>query len=173
MKKKYRITLHNGPEGGRDKCVKDVFAESFEDARHQMWQMDEVKRREYSEASIEQVPEGPSVIGVCYEYVDPGLTGKSSQYMFIKANSEGEAIRYYNNHYRNTHFDFPNSKKIDDAGRCTRGRIVETYFAHGVAKYDADATIDTKKVIADVLADATARSKENVKKDTELDRVME
>lgn len=81
--------------------------------------------------------------------------------MFIKANDEAEAIRYYNNHFKNTHFDFPNYRKINENGRCTRGKIVETYFATGIV-FDADATIETTKEpknIDEIIADATIVSK--------------
>ncbi len=141
MKNNFRITFYDGPEGNRSKKV-DVYAESFEDARHQAWQMPEAKNRLYSDMMIEEIPKEPCVIGVLYEYTDPYLSGKSTQPIFIKAHDEAEAIRYYNNHYKNTHFDFPNYRKNDENGRCTRGRIVETYFAAGVVNFDADATIE-------------------------------
>lgn len=141
MKNNFRITFYDGPDGNRSKKV-DICAESFEDARRQAYQMDEVKYREYSDMMIEEIPKEPCVIGILYEYTDPYLSGKSTQPMFIKANDEAEAIRYYNNHYKNTHFDFPNYRKNDENGRCTRGRIVETYFAPGVVNFDADATLE-------------------------------
>lgn len=155
MKKKFRITFYDGPEGNKSKNV-DIFAESFNDARRQAWQMDEAKSREYSDMIIEKIPEGPSVIGVQYEYVDPYLSGKSTQCLFIKANDEAEAIRYYNEHYRNTRFDFPNHRKNDEYGRCTRGRIVETYYATGAIRFDADATLD--KTVDGLIANAKEQS---------------
>lgn len=141
LKNNFRITFYDGPEGSRSKKV-DVFAESFEDARRQAWQMPEAKNRLYTDMMIEEIPKEPSVIGIMYEYVDPGLSGRCTQPLFIKANDEAEAIRYYNKHYKNARFDFPNHQKNNENGRCTRGRIVETYFAAGVVRYDADATIE-------------------------------
>lgn len=144
MKNNFRITFYDGPEGNRSKTV-DVYAESFDDARRQAWQMPEAKNRLYSDMMIEEIPKGPSVIGILYEYTDPYVSGKSTQPMFIKANDEAEAICYYNKHCLGTHFDFPNYRKNDENGRCTRGRIVETYFVAGAVNYDADATIENEK----------------------------
>ena len=141
MKNNFRVTFHDGPEGNRSKHV-DIYAESLEDAMRQAYQMDEAKYRMYSEMSIMEIPKEPCVIGIMYEYVDPGLSGRCTQPLFIKANDEAEAIRYYNKHYKNARFDFPNHQKNNENGRCTRGRIVETYFAAGVVRYDADATIE-------------------------------
>ena len=171
MKKNYRITFYDGPEGNRSKNV-DIYAESFDDARRQAWQMDEAKYRMYSDMMIEKIPVGPSVIGIRYEYIDPCLSGRSTQCLFIKATDEAEAISYYNKHYKNTRFDFPDYRKNNDNGRCIRDRIVETYFAPGVVNFEADATIKTEKAVIEIIADAQNRVEEapkgNIEKELDI-----
>lgn len=175
MKKNFRIIFHDGPESNRSKNV-DVYAKDFDDARSQAYKMDEAKYRMYSDMIIEKIPEGPTIIGIRYEYIDPCLSGRSTQCMFIKANNEAEAIRYYNEHYKNTRFDFPNYRKNDENGRCTRGKIVETYFPSGVVRFDADATIEVEtnsKSIDKTIADVTAASKEKPKNAPHSKNTME
>lgn len=175
MKNNFRITFYDGPERNRSKNV-DVYAKDFDDARSQAYKMDEAKYRMYSDMIIEKIPEGPTIIGIRHEYIDPCLSGRSTQCMFIKANNEAEAIRYYNEHYKNTRFDFPNYRKNDENGRCTRGKIVETYFPSGVVRFDADATIEAKtdgKSIDKTIADAKAISKEQVNNEKITDINME
>ena len=156
MKKNYRITFYDGPEGNRSKNV-DVYAESFDDARRQAWQMDEAKYRMYSDIMIEEIPNGPSVIGVEYEYTHPYLKQKFTERVFIKANSEAQALKYFNEHFKE------------------RGRATKTYFACCTG-YDADATIEAEKEgkIVDVLiADANTRSQETIGDSKEFEQVFE
>ena len=163
MKNNYRITFYDGPEGNRSKKV-DVSAESFDEARRLAWQMPEAKDKQFTDMMIEEIPKGPYVIGIQYEYIDPCLSGRSTQCMFIKANDEAEAIRYYNNHYKNTRFDFPDYRKNNENGRCTRGRIVDSYFAgtvKGMPNFDADATLEASKdvkTVDELITDATVES---------------
>lgn len=136
MGNKYRITFYDGPESNRFKRV-DVVAENFEDARRQAWQMDEAKYREYSDMSIERVPDGPAVIGVEYEHYDSYFKRCVTDRVFIKAYDEAEAVKYFNEHFSE------------------RGRPSKTYFAGGCG-YDADATIDQDSKNLDQIIDESA-----------------
>ena len=160
--RKYRITFHDGPEGHRSKNV-DVLADSFDDARRQARQMPEARNRLYSDMIIGQIPEGPSVIGIEFEWTSPYISGVCTGYLFIKANDEAEAVKYYNEHFKGKRFSGAHyGKNVDDADS-VRGRVRSTYFPGGAVKFDADATLvhgPKNKTVDDVLADATVRSAE-------------
>lgn len=140
MKNNYRITFYDGPEGNRSKNI-DVFAESFDDARSQAYKMDEAKYRMYSDMMIEKIPEGPSVIGVEYQYYYAYFDRYYTDRVFIKANNEAEALEYFNKHFKN------------------RGKAVKTYFATG-SRYEADATIETEKTVDNIISNAQDRVQE-------------
>lgn len=143
MKANYRIVFHDGPEGSRSKNV-DVYAESFEDARRQAFQMPEARNRMYSDMLIEQIPEVPSVIGIEFEYSSPYINGVCTGYLFIKANDEAQAVKYYNEHFRGKSFEGAHYGENNEDGHTVRGRIRQTYFAGGL-NYNADATIEGKE----------------------------
>lgn len=145
MKSNYRITFYDGPEGNISKNV-DVYAESFDDARKQARQMPEARNRMYSDMMIEQFPEGPSVIGVEFEWTDPYISGVCTGYLFIKANDEAEAVKYYNEHFRGKCFEGSHYGKNVDGAHSVRGRIRKTYFASGCVRFDGDATLEGKEV---------------------------
>lgn len=144
MKANYRIVFHDGPEGSRSKNV-DVCAESFEDARRQAFQMPEACNRMYSDMLIEKIPEGPSVIGIEFEFEMkcPPFYEKGKDYLFIRANSEAEALQYYNSHFKGERYNRRAGETVPDGCR-VRKRATKTYFAAGCAPC-ADATIDEKK----------------------------
>ena len=130
MKANYRIVFHDGPEGSNSKNV-DVYASNLDEARKMAWKMPEAEMRElYSEFYVQEIPKEPSVIGIEYEWTSPYINGVSTGYLFIKANDEAAAVKYYNEHFK------------------SRGRIRKTYFAAGMG-FDADATIEGKKPALD------------------------
>lgn len=149
MKSKYRIVFHDGPMGNREKSV-DVYAENFDDARKQAWQMDEAKCRLYSDMMIEKIPEGPPVIGIEFEFEmnSPPFYEKGKDYLFIKANDESDALRYYNSHFKGGRYN-RDAGKSEPGGCRVRGRALKTYFAC-TDRYCADATLDAR---TDILAD--------------------
>lgn len=156
MKKNFRITFYDGPEGNRSKNV-DIYARDFDDARSQAYKMDEAKYRMYSDMIIEKIPEGPSIIGVEYQYYYAYFDRYYTDRVFIKANNEAEALKYFNEHFSN------------------RGTATKTYFSCGT-RYEADATIEPNKEPKDIdklIADATAVSNQQTGNEKRSDSTME
>lgn len=145
MKFNYRIVFHDGPEGNNNKAV-DVYASSLDEARKMAYQMPEAEMRElYHEFYVQEIPKEPSVIGVEFEWTCPYINGVSTGYLFIKANDETEATKYYNEHFKGKSFAGAYyGKNVADAHNI-RGRIRSTYFASGCVRFDADATIKEKE----------------------------
>lgn len=133
----YRITFHDGPLGKNEKKV-DVYAENSRDAFKQAYEMPEAKNRVYTGILVSAIPEGPSVIGIMFKCKDTSFNETTSNYIFIKANSEKEAADYYNRKIRGKRFRFY-PKDIDRNGRFVFEEIQETYFAAGT-DYTIDAT---------------------------------
>jgi len=148
MKANYRITFYDGPEGNRSKNV-DVFAESFDEARAIAYKMPEARNRMYSDMLIEKIPEGPSIIGIEFEFEmkSPPFYEKGKDYLFIKANSEAEALQYYNSHFKGERYNRRAGETVPDGCR-VRKRATKTYFAGGCV-YCADATIEGKEASLD------------------------
>lgn len=160
MKKNYRITFYDGPMGNLSKDV-DVYAENSDEALHMAYRMPEAKDRRFTDVMVGKIPEGPSIIGIEFEYTDTYFNDKFKEYMFIKANNEAEAVEYYNNHFKDKHFWF-NAGKTETDGKNVRGRVVKTYFAC-VERYDADATLENAKNISvDKLIDNATQTCEEV-----------
>lgn len=156
MKNKYRITFHDGPLGNRQKTV-DIYAESLDEARQQGYQMPEARNRLYDNMMIHQVPEGPSVIGIEFEFEmkSPPFYENGKDYLFIRANSEAEALQYYNTHFLAQRYS-SHAGTTDPAGHRVRGRVTQTYYADGM-QYCADATNNSQS-LDDKVSVATARA---------------
>ena len=132
MKPNFRITF-----SGKDRSENiDVFAENREDALEMALCMPEVEH--YRDVTIEEFPEFPCVIGIKFQYRDTCRKKDFRGYVFIKANSEKEAVDYYNEHLKGKRFCF-DSGKTETNGKCIRGKVLETYFA-GCPGFDVDAT---------------------------------
>ena len=132
--KEFRITF-----SGNNKCKSvDIKASCSDDAFVKAYEMPEATSRIYTEISIEEVPEGPKVIGIEFEYEDTAFKKTFTDYIFIRANDEAQAVDYYNRHYKGGRFWF-HAGKTEDDGKCIRGKVLETYYA-AVPGYDADAT---------------------------------
>lgn len=157
MKANYRIVFHDGPEGNNSKAV-DVYVSSMDEARKMAYQMPEAKIRElYNEFYVEEIPKEPCTIGVEFEWTDPYISGVCTGYLFIKANDEAQAVKYYNEHFRGKHFWGAHYGSSVDEGQCVRGKIRKTYFAASL-NYDADATIEGKETsLNDKIKEATGK----------------
>ena len=125
----YRVTFHDGPESDRSKNV-DIIAENFDDAFHKAYQMPEAKKRLYTNVSIMEKPKGRTIIGIKHEYEDTYFHKTFVGYTFVRADSESDAAKYYNDNIRGKHFWFDESK-IEPDGKNVFGKILETYFACG------------------------------------------
>lgn len=157
MDQKYRITFHDGPNGNRQKTV-DIYAESLEDARKRAYQLPEARNRLYDNMMISQVPEGPSVIGIEFKYEmhRPPFHQEGKDYLFIRANSEAEALQYYNDHFWGRTYDRV-AGKTDPAGHRVRGRALRTYYAPGMICC-ADATIGKAPSLETQIQSASSRA---------------
>lgn len=138
MEKNYRITFSNGPTGDKSKNV-DVYAKNSEEAFAQAFDMPEAKSGIYTNVGVEKIEKGPKVIGLEIECEDTVFNDKFTDCLFIRANSEEEAICYYDKHLKGGRFVF-HAEKTDDTGNRVRGRVKSTYFA-GSSGYNFDATV--------------------------------
>lgn len=135
--KNYRITFSDGPMGNRRKHV-DIEANSIDEAFSKAYRMPEAQSRIYTDVDIDEIEDGPKVIGIKFEYEDTAFKKRFSDYILIRANSEEEAVEYYNKHYKGGRFWFNAAEDAPD-GKCIRGKVLETYFA-ACPGYHADAT---------------------------------
>lgn len=135
---KFRVTFSDGPLGNWSKSI-DICAVSSEHAFEQAYRMPEAKSEVYTDIDVQEITEGPKVIGVKFEYVDTAMKRSFSDYIFIRANSEEEAVEFYNKNYKGGRFWFKASETAPD-GKCIRGDVIATYYA-ACPGYDADATI--------------------------------
>lgn len=127
--KKYRVTF-----SGRNKSFyKDVAAKDIRAAMDIGVTYAEecgLRYKGYSNVSVEEVPTGASVIGIEFEYYDSAFKRTFRECMMIRANSERQAHDYYNEHLYGEHFKGQqNIGKVEASGKCTYGRVYETYFA--------------------------------------------
>ena len=84
----------------------------------------------YNDVSVEEVPTGASVIGIEFEYYDAAFKRTFREHMMIRANNERQARDYYNEHFSGEHFKGQqNIGEIEPNGKCTYGKVCETYFA--------------------------------------------
>lgn len=134
----YRITFTDGPCGDNTKSY-DVKAVSSDEAFSMAYCMPEAKQHwKYSDVNVAEIKKGPKTIGVQFNYTQ--ADHPYCQYLFIKAENEEQAAKYYREHLYGLHFWQPWPHKPDDAGNCVYGGIKNTYFASGDG-YDFDATI--------------------------------
>lgn len=135
-KKKFRISFL--ANCGMHVVHKDVAAQDSDEAFSIAYKMPEVRSGMYDEISLMEIPQGPTVIGVKFQYYDSVFKEHFHDRIFILANNEEEAIEYYNKHYKGKRFIHEPACTVED-GKCVRGDVVETYFAAG-GMYHADAT---------------------------------
>lgn len=136
--KEYCVSFHDGPESDREHRV-DIMAENSDDAFSKAYRMPEAKR--YSNVTIFEKPKGKTTIGLEIEYTDTVFKQTFHGYVFVNANSEREAKDWYNRNLKGKRFWFNTSKPEAD-GKCVYGRVTKTYFADGVAKFDAEKELD-------------------------------
>ena len=136
---KYRITFTGGPIGKRSRSY-DVDAKDVDEAFCIAYKMPEAtSRMKYSDINVTEIQDGPKVIGVCFTYTQAGHS--YSQYLFIRAENEEQAKRYYRKNIQGKRFWQPQPGKPDENGNCVYGNIRETYFACA-SGYDFDALTD-------------------------------
>lgn len=130
MKPNFRITF----SGKEKKKHIDVYAENREDALKMALHMPEVNH--FRDVTVEEIPEFPCVIGIKFQYRN--CKQDYCGYLSIKADSEKDAVRYYNTHFKGKPFRFDPGETEED-GKNIRGKVLETYFAC-CPGFDADAT---------------------------------
>lgn len=138
--KKFRATFFDGPTGNLSKKV-DLLAEDTDHALKQALKMREASDRRFTDVSVEEVKDGPKNIGLVISYYDTVIRRNFRGYVFIRANSEKEAVAYYNSHLRGGRFWF-HAGETEADGKCVRREVVDTYYAAGPG-YDFDACADT------------------------------
>lgn len=138
MEKNYRITFSDGPLGDKRKDV-DVRAANIDEAFKMAYKMPEAKGGLYTDIGIEEIVDGPKVIGLEVEYADTVFKQNFTGYVFIRAYTEKEAVAYYDKHMKNKRFVHNIGEEVEN-GKCIRGRVKRTYFA-GASGHHADATI--------------------------------
>ena len=141
--KKYRVSFLSKTRRDDDDVKYDVTAESFDDAFHKAYEMlkGDFGPSPYDyffEGSTEEIIEGPKTIGIRFEHTEPAIGRNSENYLGIRAETEEQAIEYYNEHYKGKHFYQPWPHRIDPDGPCVYGRVKETYFMSGPG-YHANA----------------------------------
>lgn len=106
----------------------DVYAGSEDEAFSLAYQTFEARNFPITDISVQEIPEGPANIGLKIEYEDTSIKRRFADYIIIRADSEEQAAVYYNQNLKGGRFWF-HANKTDDAGKCVRGNILETYFA--------------------------------------------
>ena len=126
---RYKITFSAGPD--TDICkTYDVDAENSIDAFRMAYRYPEASQRwKYTEISVSEIQEGPKIVGVRFAYTQ--LNHSYSQYLFIQAETEEQARRYYRNNIQGKRFWQPRPDMPDDQGNCVYGTIQQTYIAAG------------------------------------------
>lgn len=136
MKANYRITFTNGPTGNRS-VHRDVYAVDSDNALTQAYKMPEARSRQYSNVWVEEIPDGPSTIGIEFETYDKVIKRTFTNRVFVIAKDEAEAKDWYKRNLmgRKTFCHYPDEPEPDS--KCSYGRIRRTYFAAGVGGFDA------------------------------------
>ena len=132
---KYRITFSNGPESNVS-CNKDVMAEDSDDAFRKAYAMPESKSGRYSEVIVQKIPDGKTTIGLENRTRDTAIRRDFTGYVFVQAISEKAAADWYNKNLLGKRFWFDTNKPEAD-GKCIYGNVMRTYYADGVALFDA------------------------------------
>lgn len=135
-KKKFRATLSNGPFS-KDSYSFDCETYNSDEVIRTAYRMNHGR---YSQVTVEEIPEEPTVIGIEFKYTDTVFKKDFVGYLFIKAKDEAQAKSYYNHHYKGNRFWF-NAGKIEADGKCVYGNIKSTYFA-ACSGFCADATVE-------------------------------
>lgn len=86
----------------------------------------------------------------------PPFYEKGKDYLFIRANSEAEALQYYNTHFRDQRYS-RHAGTTDPAGHRVRGRVTQTYYADGM-QYCADASNSKGSSLNDKVSEASSRA---------------
>ena len=133
----FRITFTGGPMSDVYKAY-DISAKDSTEAFSMAYKMPEAKQRwTYTDVSVMEVEKGPHIFGICFVSLYRSRT--YSQYMFIRANNEDQARRFYvKNIEGKSYFDHAPGKP-DDNGDCTYGAIRYSYYAT-TDRFDFDAT---------------------------------
>lgn len=135
--KRYRITFFS-TDTGKEKSF-DLSTSNKDDAFRQGYAISQrLPYGEYSEMSLEEIPDGPSNIGLEIQYTDTVFKREFTGYLIIRARTEKEAVDYYNKNFKGGRFNFDIEKTVPD-GKCIRGNVKKTYFA-ACPGYHADAT---------------------------------
>lgn len=121
----YRITF--SAKMNSDICRSyDVTASDSDAAFAMAYKMPEAKRVGWN-ISVMEIPDGPKAIGIRFSYMQLGRM--YSQYLFVRAEDEEQAKKYYRKNIQGKHFYQPWPDKPTESGNCVYGTIQETYFA--------------------------------------------
>lgn len=129
--KEYRVTF-----SGRGKSFhKDIKAADMHTAMDMgiaYAERNGLRYKGYDNVDVGEIPTGASVIGIEFEYYDAAFKSTFHGYMFIRANNERQAHDYYNEHFNGRRFkNQQDIGEIEPSGKCTYGRVCQTYFAAG------------------------------------------
>ena len=133
----YRITFTGGPTSDTYKSY-DVSANDSTEAFSMAYKMPEAKQRwKYTDVSVMEVEKGPHIYGICFVSLYRSHT--YSQCMFIRADNEDQARRFYTKNIEGKSYFGRDPGKPDDNGDCVYGAIRYSYYATA-NRYDFDAT---------------------------------
>lgn len=125
----YRVDFHNNETGKSLKM--DVEASSMKEAFSIAYKRFKAKYGSepcycgYTDATTSEIPTGISTIGVAFRY-SGRWDGKA--HVFIEADGEAAAIEIYNRTYKGRKFYQPWPDKINEAGNCIYGEVVDTWY---------------------------------------------
>ena len=141
MKANYRITFYNGP-AGNSSMHKDVYAKDSDDAFKQAYRMPEAQSHRYSDVAVEEIPDGPSCIGIEFETYDRVFRKTFTNYIFVLAEDEVEARSWYRRNLmeKKTFCIYPDRPEVNE--KSSYGRIKRTYFACGCGGFDAKIDLE-------------------------------
>lgn len=134
---KYRIVFSNEKTGKTKQY--DVEAVNSDEAFSKAYSMSESKSREYSDVSVQEIPEGARMVGLHVEVVDRGH--HYSCYKVFKAYSDEQAVEYYNKNYLDKKCDHI-SHELSESGLAVFGRVLDVYLA-ACPGCDEDLTDDS------------------------------
>lgn len=127
--KTYRITFSDGPTGNCSEHL-DIQAETEEDAFQKACKLPQRQSGHYTDLDIEELPEaGPMNVGIQFRYYDTAFKQEFTNYLIIRANSETDAVKYYNEHIRYHYFSEGRRGEVLKEGRNQYKQPVGTYLA--------------------------------------------
>ena len=135
--KKYRIIFSDGPMGNKS-VHRDVATKDSDDAFRIAFRLPEAEQFRGHDVMVEEIVEGPQNIGVLFEYEDTVFKRTFKDNVIIRAESEKQAVSWYNQNLKGKRFWFT-AGEVKEDGKCVYGRAVDTYFA-ACPGYHADAT---------------------------------